>query len=252
VDKLLPILISVTVLALLSAAAVLVKQRLFPQGAGKGVSVDVADYIAMMVGVLYALILGLALVSVWELHDSAKADVVAEAGALHETYRLADVYDPPQRDRVHATALAYADEVAHDEWPRMADGDPTGQNGWRLLARLQSESQLGEGANSAQQVMSQQINAELSATADARRAREADAGTGLSGMLWLGLVIGGVLTVAFVFLFGAERSGTHLVMVAGLTALIAFVALLIYSLSTPFSGAFGTGPAAFLRDFPAG
>ncbi|MFI6876099.1 hypothetical protein ACIBL6_21980 [Streptomyces sp. NPDC050400] len=51
-----------------SLAIVLVKHRYWPLGPDDEPREDVAEYISMVVGVLYALVLGLALVSVWDTH----------------------------------------------------------------------------------------------------------------------------------------------------------------------------------------
>lgn len=68
-------------------------------------------------------------------------------------------------------------------------------------------------------------------------------------MLWTGLIIGGALTLAFMFLFGIRQSTTHVVMVMGLAGFIAFTVLLIHQLDSPFGPVLGATPDAFTRYF---
>jgi hypothetical protein len=236
--------------AVLGGVSVLLHHRFFPPPPDAEPREDVAEYIAMMVSVLYALVLGLALVAVWDTNSSASADVAAEAGALHQTYLLADGMPADQQQDVRAAADRYARHVVDVEWPHMVAGQGAGQEGWRMLDTLRAAGRIRQGATLDQQAVGQEFLAQVSALDDARRGRDADAtGGGLSPMLWVGLIIGGVLTVAFMFLFGIERNLTHIVMVMGLSAFIAFTVLLIYQLDAPFGGVFGADPSPFTRYF---
>ncbi|MFF9196563.1 hypothetical protein ACF09L_15280 [Streptomyces sp. NPDC014779] len=239
----------VFVVALISAVAVYVKTKLFPLAEGEEVREDVAEYISMMVSVFYALILGLCLVSVWDNRAAADDRVQAEASALHQTYLLADALPAEQRGPVREAARSYAGHVVDVEWPRMAEREPLGDEGWTLLGRLRAEGELRGRGTTAQQIAAQELLAQIGYVDDARRGREAAAQERLSVVLWAGLVIGGVLTVAFMFLFGLNRSSTHVILVMGLSGFIAFTVLLIHQLDTPFGEAVGVGPDPFTRYF---
>ncbi|GAA0593438.1 hypothetical protein [Streptomyces crystallinus] len=237
--------------AMVAAAVVVVKGRLFPPDPDEEPREDVAEYISMMVGVLYALVLGLALVSVWETSSSASSHVQAESSALHETYLLAEALPPAERAQVRAASQQYAHQVVTTEWPRMTAGESLGPEGWRTLEQLRAASRLPATATPAQQLALQEILSQLGTLDEARRGREGDAQSSLSPVLWLGLIMGGVLTVAFMFIFGIRRSLTHIVMVMGLAGLITFLVLLIRELDAPFGDILGTDPSAFTRYFPA-
>ncbi|MFM9368498.1 hypothetical protein [Streptomyces sp. Da 82-17] len=233
--------------ALLAAAAVLLKHRLWPMGPDDEPREDVAEYISMMVGVLYALILGLALVSVWDTRARAEDHTAAEAGAAHQIHLLASGMPAVQADRLRGGIETYVRHVSRTEWPAMAEGTPPSAAGWRLLDRVRAAGQVPADATLAQQVTGQETLAQLSTLGEARRGREAVADEHLSLAIWFGLIVGGTLTVAFMFLFGVKRSLTHVVMVMGLSALITFTVLLIHQLDQPFSGLFAIDPAPFTR-----
>ncbi|MER7173433.1 hypothetical protein [Streptomyces mesophilus] len=235
--------------ALLAAAVVLVKHRLWPLGPDDEPREDVAEYISMMVGVLYALILGLALVSVWDSHSTAEEHTATEAGAAHQIHLLADGLPGAQARALRDQIEAYAQHVTATEWPAMAQGELPGGAGWQLLDHVRAAAQLPADATPAQQVAGLETLGQLGTLDEARRGREADAAQSLSPVIWLGLITGGLLTVAFMFMFGVKRSFTHVVMVMGLSALITFTVLLIYQLDSPFKGLFAVGPDAFTRYF---
>ncbi|WP_037675232.1 DUF4239 domain-containing protein [Streptomyces globisporus] len=242
-------LVVVLGVALFGALAVFAKTRLFPLGEDEEPREDVAEYIAMMVSVLYAVVLGLCLVSVWDTRSDAADNVQAEASALHQTYLLADALPAAQRQPMRDAARAYADHVVGVEWPRMAEREQLDPSGWQLLEQLRKAGEVGDSAKVPEQIAAQEILAQLGYIDDARRGREAAAQERLSPVLWTGLLIGGALTLAFMFLFGIRRSATHVVMVMGLSGFIAFTVLLIHQLDAPFGETLGASPDAFTRYF---
>ncbi|MFH8625728.1 hypothetical protein ACH4A8_28230 [Streptomyces vietnamensis] len=242
-------LVVVLGVAFVAALAVFAKTRLFPVGEDEEPREDVAEYIAMMVSVLYAVVLGLCLVSVWDTRSAAADSVQAEASALHQTYLLADALPAAQQQPLRDAARAYADHVVVDEWPVMAERQPLDPYGWILLARLRKAGEVGDAAKVPEQIAAQEVLAQLGYVDDARREREAAAQERLSPVLWTGLIIGGALTLAFMFLFGIKRSTTHVVMVMGLSGFIAFTVLLIHQLDAPFGAMLGATPDPFTRYF---
>ncbi|MFF1507079.1 hypothetical protein [Streptomyces sp. NPDC058326] len=246
---LLETLVVVLGVALLAALAVVAKTRLFPLGEDEEPREDVAEYIAMMVSVLYAVVLGLCLVSVWDTRSAAADHVQDEASALHQMYLLADALPADRRQPLREAARTYAGHVVDVEWPVMAAREPLDMSGWRLLEQLRRAGEVEETAKVPHQIAAQEVLAQLGYVDDARRGREAAAQERLSPVLWAGLIIGGALTLAFMFLFGIRRSATHVVMVMGLAGFIAFTVLLIHQLDSPFGPVLGATPDAFTRYF---
>ncbi|MET9952255.1 hypothetical protein ABZ135_11995 [Streptomyces sp. NPDC006339] len=247
---LLETLVVVFAVAVVAALAVIVKTKLFPRREGDLPREDVAEYISMMVSVFYALVLGLCLVSVWDNRATADDRVQTEASALHQTYLLAEALPAGQRQPVRDAARAYAAHVVGVEWPRMAEREPLGPEGWVLLDRLRTAGELTGRGTMAQQIAAQEMLAQIGYVDDARRGREAAAQERLSAVLWTGLIIGGVLTVGFMFLFGLERNTTHVILVMGLSGFIAFTVLLIHQLDAPFGPTLGVTADPFTRYFP--
>ena len=72
-----------------------------------------------------------------------------------------------------------------------------------------------------------------------------EAEEGVPAVLWAVLVLGGVVTVGFTYLFGLESTWSHRLMVAAVSGLIGLVLFTIGTLEYPFSGGTRIGPEAF-------
>ena len=241
-------LIVVAVAGLIGAFGLLVRVRVFP-GRQDEEREDVAGYVTMMVGVIFALILALALVSVWENRDSAEGHVAAEASSLHETTLLAASLLPADQQRIQQAADAYAGYVIRTEWPAMRSRKEAGDTGWQLLSGLRTAFLSADVATPARQAVLSDATTQLSNLADARRGRLDDAEKHMPSVLWIGLILGGLLTVALTFIYGIEQRFTHVGMVMGLAALIGFMLILIYNLDNPFNRGIGTDSAPFTHYF---
>jgi Protein of unknown function (DUF4239) len=75
--------------------------------------------------VIYAVLLALVVITVWEEYQSASETVEQEANSVAEIFLLG--YELPEPEGTHLQQLArsYAEEVVHKEWPLMAQGKQT-------------------------------------------------------------------------------------------------------------------------------
>jgi Protein of unknown function (DUF4239) len=235
--------------ALLGMSSIMIKHRLFPPEPEVEASEGVGEYIAMMVGVLYALILGIVLVSVWESRDNAESSVRAEASSLNQIYILAQDIPAPAGPRIQQDVKNYAAIVVGPEWQDMAAHRPLSEAGWASLTTLNNAVEAYQPVTDVQQNVSAATLSQLSTVYDSRRSRNVESTDSLSPVLWIGLILGGILTVSFVFCFGVQRRGTHLAMVMGLTGLIGFLVVLVFDLNHPFSGTMGIDSDVFTQYF---
>jgi hypothetical protein len=78
---------------------------------------DVAGFIYAVVGVIYAVLLALMVIAVWEEHEAAKATVRDEANELADVFWLAHRLPEPEGPRLQGLARSYATVVAEEEAP---------------------------------------------------------------------------------------------------------------------------------------
>jgi Protein of unknown function (DUF4239) len=83
---------------------------------------------------------------------------------------------------------------------------------------------------------------------NARRERFVAAGQGLPTILWIVLLLGGVITVCFTYLFGLDNTLVHLLMVAALAMIISISLFTVAALDYPFVGDIHIHPAAYEQD----
>ena len=116
----------VLTLAMLAACAVvvvitLIRHSAAPEDEDPSETPDVIEYMTMWIGVVYAIVLGLAIAGVWEARSAAQDHVQAEAQALHEISERVRVYPADARDRIRDDVNAYVGHVVTTEWKEMAD-----------------------------------------------------------------------------------------------------------------------------------
>ncbi len=102
-------------------AVVVLRQRRVGEDDDPSETPDVIEYMAMMIGVIYAIVLGLAISGVWEARNTAQDNAFNEAQALHEMSARAQVYPAAVRDQVRTDIDAYVTYVVDTEWAHMRE-----------------------------------------------------------------------------------------------------------------------------------
>ncbi|MER7763783.1 hypothetical protein [Streptomyces sp. NPDC097619] len=212
---------------------------------------DVIEYMTMMVGVVYAIVLGLAIAGVWESRGAAEDNVRREAQALYEVTQRADVYPAAVRDRIRGEVDAYVAHTVDVDWPLLTAEEPPSTEGAALLGRLRTSVTHQSPATELQAQAYQPLLDQVAIADEARHVRTQSDSTTLPGMVWFGLLVGALVTVGLIFTLQIRRSGRELLLAGLFSALIAFLLFLVWSFDAPFGreGIDSAGP--FLDLFPA-
>jgi protein-S-isoprenylcysteine O-methyltransferase Ste14 len=228
-----------------------VVQRLVPATTRKEHN-DVAGFIYAALGVIYAVLLALVVIAVWEEFGRARVTVETEANALAEIFWLAHELPEPERHHLQELARSYAEEVVDDEWALMEQGKTPSMErteatpqGWVLIDDIRATVQGYEPRTEAEQELYAEGLDQVQRLADARRTRLVQAEESIPAVLWVVLVAGGIVAVGFTYLFGLERTEPHALMVASLAAVIALILFTVGVLDHPFSGGAAIEPGAF-------
>ncbi len=205
---------------------------------------DVAGYVYAVIGVIYAVILAQVVVAAWEEYRDARAVAAAEANAVLNLARLAQVWPDEDRIRVEEALDAYARNVIDIEWPAMAQGQfgPTVETA--LVHRLwHAVNEAGVGAGNGSPNYAASLE-QLDTLDEARRSRVLLGEDALPEPMTLTLLIGAFVTVAFSYLFAVDDGWLHGLMTAALAMLVALLLLLEFQLETPFEGISAIEPTA--------
>jgi protein-S-isoprenylcysteine O-methyltransferase Ste14 len=226
-------------------------QRLVPTAIRKEHN-DVAGFIYAVLGVIYAVLLALVVIAVWEEFGRARVTAEAEANALAEVFWLAHQLPEPEGRELQELARSYAEEVVDEEWPLMEQGrtplmerSRETSRGWVLIDDIRATLQEVEPRSASGQELYAEGLDQVQRLADARRTRLVAAEEGLPTVLWVVLVVAGIVVVGFAYLFGIENTGAHSLMVVSLAGVIALVLFTIGALEHPFSGGARIDTGAF-------
>ncbi|MFF9583483.1 hypothetical protein [Streptomyces achromogenes] len=246
----------VLVLAMAGACAVvvvitLVRQRTASDDEDPSETPDVIEYMTMWIGVIYAIVLGLAIAGVWEARSAAQDHVQAEAQALHEISERVRVYPPEVRDRVRADVDAYVGYVVRTEWRRMADEQQVTERGTELLGRVRADVTDYRPGNDFEAQAYQPLLDQMAAADQARNARADSTGPTMPPVVWWGLITGGLITIGMVFALQIRRTGRELALAGLFSATIAFMLFLIWDFDAPYSRGIAVTAEPFLTMFPA-
>ena len=236
---------------LLALAGLELVQRLVPATSRQRHN-DVAGFIYAALGVIYAVLIALVVIAVWEEYDAASVTVEQEANALAEIFWLAHRLPEPEGSHIQELARSYAEEVIHKEWPLMEQGQAPLMTqtqgtpaGWTLIDEIRANLQQFQPRTPADEQLYAEGLDQVQRLADARRMRLVAAEEGIPGVLWSVLIFGGVAAIGFTYLFGLQNTWAHRLMVLTLASVIGLVLFTIGAMEHPFSGGARIGTEAF-------
>ncbi|MGW0898693.1 bestrophin-like domain [Streptomyces goshikiensis] len=211
---------------------------------------DVIEYMTMMIGVIYAIVLGLAIAGVWEGRGAAQEYVRQEAQALHEISVRSEVYPVEVRKKIRADVDAYVTYVVRTEWTEMEESGNLTEHGGALLERIRRDVTDYDPQTDHEGQAYQPLVDQVAAVDDARSARGAGAGATMPGVVWFGLIAGALVTVGLIFTLQIRRSFREMLLAGLFSALIAFLLFLIWDFDAPFGRGISATAEPFLSHFP--
>lgn len=202
-----------------------------------------------IVAVVYAVLIALIVVDVFETFSKGDEIATAEANKL-SNLMLDSAGLPPQiAGDVRADIDKYIDMVVKSEWPSQRAGklgDAVFEPGWTVLAQLDKRLAVFEPATLGQNVNKGEMLHAMNDLIKARRSRIIAAGEHLPDVVWGILLLGGVVSVVYTYLFGARTFGIHVAITGLIAATIALVFVLIITLDYPFRGEVSVSSDAFI------
>jgi hypothetical protein len=214
---------------LVAALLTLLIRRKVRQPSGESHN-EVAGFIFATVGVLYAVLLALMVLALWEAYGTAERAAATEAAAVLATARYAGTLPDPERHQMLKQLHAYSEAVLQGEWKTMSQdtndaGDRALGEVWRTYGKLQPRAAYATAETL------------LSDLSTARTQRILASQAALPVVFWVVLVGGSLITLAFAFLLYMENAQVHALMVALLAGIIALCLWLIFEMNHPFAGA---------------
>lgn len=239
-----------TAACLVVLVVALLRNRRAPEDEDPSETPDVIEYMTMMIGVVYAIVLGLAIAGVWEARSAAQDHVQTEAQALHEISERVRVYPPEARDRIRGDVDAYVGHVVTTEWKTMAKHGRVTAEGGRLFDRIRQDVTDYQPKTDFEAQAYQPLLDQVTAADTARNSRAESTGATMPGVVWFGLITGAVVTIGMVFALQIRRTRRELILAGLFSALIAFLLFLIWDFDAPYSRGIAASAEPFTTLFP--
>jgi hypothetical protein len=207
---------------------------------------DLIGWQLNVLGTTYAVILGFMLYTAWTDFGIANLNSDLEASALRNIFRLSEGLPLEQRVLLEKQTRAYADAVVNQDWPEMARGrlpeqsHEINESMWRTLMSVKA-------ASTSEITAQNHALSELSVLTQHRRTRLLQSTTSLPIIFWCVLLVGAILTIISVSMFGSANSRLHSLQVFSSTLLVTLVMLAIADVNCPFQGWVHVSNYAFQR-----
>lgn len=204
---------------------------------------EIAGFKFATVGVLYAVLLAFVIIVVWEKFSAAEANVVHEAGAAENLYRLSQGLGDFTGADLRKSVAEYLKAAMEDDWPAMDKavvntGSPAKQ-ALDVIYRLLSVVDDQRNRELVAEIFNQ-----LDRMTEARRSRLIAAEGAVPDVIWMVLLGGAAVTIAFTFFFGTESLWAQTTMTGLLAVLIFSELLIVIAIDRPFTGAVKVHPTA--------
>ncbi|HEX2212520.1 MAG TPA: DUF4239 domain-containing protein, partial [Mycobacterium sp.] len=199
-----------------------------------------------LAGVLYAVLVAFVVVVVWEQFSDAEDASSMEAAAVADLLRDSEALPHDARMSVQRSLIAYTRDVIDDEFPRMRRGETIEEQSDELVAVWSSYLQV-EPVTRTEIAFFEHAIVRLNDLSADRKLRVSTSESAVPGELWVLLVGGGGVVMAFTFLFGTRDVVVHALAVGLTAALLAFVLYLIFALEHPYVGKLSVKPDAFSK-----
>ena len=193
----------------------------------------------------FMLVLGFMVVVLWgQINDAQKA-IERESVALGDVAALVETLPPSVGDPVRDDVIAYA-RAAAAEWPSLGGGKPSPEavSAFRTL-RDAVLALPRKSTGSADSVLIDKAVDQMLAAQGYRSDRTSAASQDIQGVLWLALIVGTVLYLAYIALTDTGPLRSRMVMMFLAVAVVALILMLIAMLDNPFSGDVQADPAPF-------
>jgi hypothetical protein len=194
--------------------------------------------------VMFGISIGFSLYLVWQQYEAGIQTVEKEATALLQVYRSAQEFPDPERGRVQDLAVSYARVEVEEEWPLMNDGHASPRADQVLDELGHAVRDLNPKTNAQDALYSDALN-RLDVIRDNRTLRLVELRAGVPIVVWVVMVAGAVITVAFTYLFAMKSFRLHAVATGALTVVVVLLLFTVGVLDYAFNGDIRVSPKAF-------
>ena len=193
---------------------------------------EVAGYMLAIVSTLYAVLLGLIVVSAQTKYDQARLTAETEANCCSDLGNFSRGFPDEARDSIRGPLKAYYETVQAEDWEAVAQGEkeqsiPAYQALWKAIGAYQPDGNREVSCY-------QSVLSTMKSLADARRFRMLARKRFLSPIVWTVLIVGAVMTVFFTYFFWVESTAMQVTLTVFVALFISLNLLLVRLFDNPY------------------
>ena len=196
------------------------------------------------VGLVYGALLGFTIVVAWEQFSSAETNVSNEASTLVTMYRQTIGIPAGEQAQLRGLLRSYTNAVAGPEWQdaiRAGKGTEDARDALNEMYRVLGNERSSVSTNPT----SQKFLDQLSTLASERNQRILDATPRIPGLLWSGLLFGGVVLLALGGFMRLDSVRAHFFLLSAVAVLLGLLLFVVYFLDHPFGNELGVTSTPF-------
>ena len=205
---------------------------------------DVGGMILQIVGSVYAVLLALVVIALWEQRSAIEECTASEASFLTAMYRDVGGLPPEFSGPARAKIQEYTHAVIEVSYPALRLGKPS-EAGRVTYGEMFETIRSFEPKTSRDQALWTEVLRELNQSSEARTKRLASVRGGLPAVFWVVLLISTGLTLALGGLLSMESARHHYTFMIAFAASTGVLLFLVLVLDRPFSGDFRVTPDAY-------
>ncbi|MFL6081712.1 MAG: DUF4239 domain-containing protein [Mycobacterium sp.] len=228
---------------LIAVGSMWLADRTLPKPVSEGHNGSLSPFLTC-VGLVYGALLGFTIVVAWEQFSSAETNVSNEASTLTTMYRQTVGMPIPEQTQMRELVRKYAKAVEGPEWASAARSR-SGTEGARDALNEMYRVLGSEQSSVSSSPISQKFLDQLTTLASERNQRILDTKPRIPGLLWAGLLFGGVVLIG---LGGFMRLGSlrgHLGLLSAVAVLLGLLLFVVYWLDHPFGNQLGVTSEPF-------
>lgn len=218
-----------------AVSVMLLVRRRAPRG-GYYEDMQQAGWVYSVAGTSFAVILAFVFLLTFQSFDRARTSASTEADAVLSLFHTADVFPEPERGTLQADLVCYGRSVVNLEWKTLAGNE---QSPFTRDWALALDHDFNRGDGSGNERVAAAYGAWYDQTADRQEGRQGridEAAPFVPSLVWVFLLVGGALVIAFVWLFAdpAERTFAQAALPVGVTTVVVAGLVLVAFFDAPY------------------
>ena len=235
--------LSLVAAVLIAAAGIWLSHRMLPDPVSEGHNGALSPFMTS-VSLVYGALLGFVIVVAWEQFSSAEANVSNEASTVTTMYRQTVGMPADEQAQMRVLVRKYTDAVANADWQDAARGGSGTESARDALNEMYWV--LGRDPSSlSSSPISQKFLDQLTTLASERNQRVLDAKPRIPGLLWTGLLFGGVVLLGLGGFMRLGSTRAHFGLLSAVAVLLGLLLFIVFWLDHPFGNELGVTSEPF-------